>query len=101
MSSQGGAGDEASSQLLLNIKTSSSQLKHKEEDYKSKEKSRKDCKVTGSCLCKLSLVLYLLTCISLSTIYVIFFGKNQAFFGDAWIPGKVMEGLEREEREVA
>ena len=56
-----------------------------------KEKHRK-CRpnVNGRCLCKLSVVLYLATCIVVSALYVVFFGRNEAFFGDAWIPGKVI-----------
>lgn len=50
---------------------------------------RRCCKVTGSCMCKLSVVFYLAACILVSALYVVFFGKNQPFFGDAWIPGKV------------
>ena len=46
-------------------------------------------RVTGRCLCKLSIVFYLLGCVVISTLYVIFYGNKQQLFGEAWIPGKV------------
>lgn len=46
-------------------------------------------RVTGRCLCKLSIVLYLVGCVLISTLYVIFYGNKQQLFGEAWIPGKV------------
>ena len=47
-------------------------------------------RVSGRCLCKLSIVLYLLACVVVSTLYVIFYGNKQQLFGEeAWIPGKV------------
>jgi hypothetical protein len=47
-------------------------------------------RVSGRCLCKLSIVLYLLGCVLISTLYVIFYGNKQQLFGEeAWIPGKV------------
>lgn len=46
-------------------------------------------RVTGRCLCKFSIVLYLLGCVLISTLYVIFYGNKQQIFGEAWIPGKV------------
>ena len=47
-------------------------------------------RVSGRCLCKLSIVLYLLGCVLISTLYVIFYGNKQQIFGEeAWIPGKV------------
>ena len=59
-------------------------------DSSGKESCRKRwCTVSGSCMCKLSIVFYLAACIIVSALYVAFFGKNQAFFGEAWIPGKV------------
>jgi len=63
------------------------------EDSGDSSGERKRCKLSasGRCVCKISVVLYLATCITVSALYVAFFGKNQAFFGDAWIPGKVRE----------
>ncbi len=61
-------------------------------DSKLKDSStckKRWCTVSGSCMCKLSIVFYLAACIIVSALYVAFYGKNQAFFGDAWIPGKV------------
>lgn len=47
-------------------------------------------RVSGRCLCKLSIVLYLLGCVLIATLYVIFYGNKQQIFGEeAWIPGKV------------
>ena len=47
-------------------------------------------RISGRCLCKLSIVLYLLGCVLISTLYVIFYGNKQQIFGEeAWIPGKV------------
>lgn len=60
--------------------------KFNKEDLQEKKKC---CKLSGSCLCKLSIVGYLGACIIISALYVVFYGKNQALFGDAWIPGKV------------
>lgn len=54
---------------------------------------RRCCKISGSCVCKLSVVVYLAMCILISALYVAFYGKNQAIFGDAWIPGKVLVAL--------
>ena len=47
-------------------------------------------RISGRCLCKLSIVLYLLGCVLISTLYVIFYGNKQQIFGEeAWVPGKV------------
>ena len=46
-------------------------------------------RITGRCLCKFSIVLYLLGCVLIATLYVIFYGNKQQGFGEAWIPGKV------------
>lgn len=85
-------GDEAEDSVELLPSGRGGQSKpSKEADGYSKggERSKGRCKVTGSCLCKLSVVFYLATCILISALYVAFYGKNQALFGDAWIPGKV------------
>ena len=87
------AGDEAEASVELlpdsgkGVEASSKEAS----DYSanSGENSKKCCKVTGSCMCKLSVLFYLAACILVSALYVAFFGKNQAIFGDAWIPGKV------------
>ena len=85
-------GEEASDsvELLSNGDQSQSKVKEGEEYGQRKDASGGHCcKMSGSCMCKLSVVFYLATCIIVSALYVAFFGKNQAFFGDAWIPGKV------------
>ena len=51
-------------------------------------------RVTGRCLCKLSILLYLLGCVLISTLYVIFYGNKQPGFGEAWIPGKVKTAVQ-------
>ena len=51
-------------------------------------------RITGRCLCKLSIVFYLLGCVLISTLYVIFYGNKQQIFGEAWIPGKVSGWVE-------
>ena len=54
------------------------------------ENTSSPSRVSGRCLCKLSIVLYLLGCVLISTLYVIFYGNKQQIFGEeAWIPGKV------------
>lgn len=54
------------------------------------ENAPSSSRVSGRCLCKLSIVLYLLGCVLISTLYVIFYGNKQQIFGEeAWIPGKV------------
>lgn len=81
---------EASVELLPSIQGGQSKLGKEADTYsKGSEQCKTRCKVTGSCMCKLSVVFYLAACILISALYVVFFGKNQAFFGDAWIPGKV------------
>ena len=49
----------------------------------------KRCHVTGGCLCKISLLVYLAVCILVSALYVAIYGQNQQPFGEVWIPGKV------------
>lgn len=93
-----GSRDEAEAcvELLPGVQSSESKL-GKEADSYCKESEpgtgRRRCEVTGSCMCKLSVVFYLAACILISALYVAFYGKNQAIFGDAygdaWIPGKV------------
>lgn len=56
-------------------------------DEKAEEKKR--CHVTGGCLCKISLLVYLAVCILVSALYVAIYGQNQQPFGEVWIPGKV------------
>lgn len=85
-------GDEAedSVELLPSLEHSQSKLSKETGSYnKGGDESTKDCKISAACMCKLSVVFYLVACIIISALYVVFFGKNQAFFGDAWIPGKV------------
>ena len=75
------------SQLLLAIED-----KSQSKDDTSSGGTETSCwkwKINGSCVCKLSIVFYLAVCVLISALYVAFFGKNQAIFGDAWIPGKV------------
>ena len=76
---------EASVELLSKVGDHQSEL--------NEEPGKQRCKISGSCMCKLSVVFYLATCILISALYVAFFGKNQAFFGDAWIPGKVRAAI--------
>ena len=50
-------------------------------------------KVTGSCLCKLSIVFYLLVCVALSVVYVGLRYEHEPDVEDQpspWIPGTVM-----------
>lgn len=65
--------------------------KHKKSQAPDEQENPRRCRLSanGRCMCKLSVVFYLATCVIVSALYVAFFGKNQAFFGDAWIPGKV------------
>ena len=82
-------GEEASDSVEL-LSNGQSKVKEEEEYGQRKEPCGGHCcKMSGSCMCKLSVVFYLAACIIISALYVAFFGKNQAFFGDAWIPGKV------------
>jgi hypothetical protein len=83
------AGDEACVELLPGGSGPLKPGKEASNYSKGDDQGRRRCKVTGSCMCKLSVVFYLAGCILISALYVAFFGKNQAFFGDAWIPGKV------------
>lgn len=84
-------GDEAEASVEL---LKQPKLDKEAESYsKEKESCRRRCNLSGSCMCKLSVVVYLVTCILISALYVVFFGKNQAIFGDAWIPGKVCFGI--------
>lgn len=56
----------------------------------SEDAAPSSSRVSGRCLCKLSIVLYLLGCVLISTLYVIFYGNKQQIFGEeAWVPGKV------------
>ena len=55
----------------------------------SKLNEQRRCRLSGSGICKLSVIFYLVTCVLISALYVAFFGKSQSLFGDAWIPGKV------------
>lgn len=81
---------EACVELLPSVESSQSKLSKEVDNYgKGDEPSRRRCEVSGSCMCKLSVVFYLAACILISALYVAFYGKNQAIFGDAWIPGKV------------
>ena len=84
-------GDESSVQLLqTSAKDLQSQLSKEADAGGCGEASRRNCSVSGSCMCKLSVVFYLAACILVSALYVAFFGKNEVSFGqDAWIPGKV------------
>ena len=84
-------GDEAEASVELLKKSKLG--KEAESCSKEEESCRRRCNMSGSCMCKLSVVVYLVTCILISALYVVFFGKNQAIFGDAWIPGKVSLGL--------
>ena len=68
-----------------NSSTSSSEPDLKEE----KVEEKKRCHVTGGCLCKISLLVYLAVCILVSALYVGIYGQNQQPFGEVWIPGKV------------
>lgn len=84
--------DSDSVELLPNTKnpTPPSNLQ-KDEAASAEQENPRRCRLSasGRCMCKLSVVFYLATCVLVSALYVVFFGKNQAFFGDAWIPGKV------------
>lgn len=89
-------GDEAEAcvGLLPGLESSQSKLSKEAGSYGGETEScRRRCEVSGSCMCKLSVVFYLAACILISALYVAFYGKNQAIFGDAWIPGKVRLGL--------
>lgn len=49
-------------------------------------------KVSGSCLCKLTAVVYLVACVIVSAIYVAIYGQSQQYFAsneETWVPGKV------------
>ena len=49
-------------------------------------------RVSGSGLCKVTVIVYLLSCVLVSALYVALYGgKSQEMFAasDAWIPGKV------------
>lgn len=82
-------GDEAEACVEL-LQSGDTKLAKEADSYsKGTEPSKRGCKVTGSCLCKLSVVFYLAVCVLISALYVAFYGKNQPIFGDAWIPGKV------------
>ena len=86
----GDGAEEDSVELLPSVRGGQSKPSKEAENYsKGNEQSKGPCKVTGSCLCKLSVGFYLATCILISALYVAFYGKSQALFGDAWIPGKV------------
>ena len=86
-------GEEDSTMLLQAEKrpvpTTSTKSQEAEVSGDSSGGRRCGLSASGRCVCKISLMLYLATCITVSALYVAFFGKNQAFFGDAWIPGKV------------
>ena len=63
---------------------------------KDKEKKMKpdliaERRITGRCLCKLSIVVYLVGCVLISAMYVALYGPAQSKHkaGEAWIPGKV------------
>lgn len=86
-----GDGEEDSEMLLKNVHKPVRPDISEKSDGPMEDSRTNRCKitVTGKCMCKLSLVFYLATCITVSALYVAFYGKNQAFFGDAWIPGKV------------
>lgn len=93
-------GDEAEAAVLLGSAsakpkgTQDTSIKpSKEADSSESEACKRRCKVSGSCMCKLSVVFYLAGCILISALYVVFFGKNQPLFGEAWIPGKVWTHL--------
>lgn len=83
---------EEDSVVLLQTEKKSVQSS-KVQDCDGAESSRRRCKLSasGRCMCKLSVIIYLATCITVSALYVVYFAKNQAYFGDAWIPGKVRE----------
>ena len=76
---------------LSNTKGPVSSLTIQESEASVERERHRRCKLSanGRCLCKLSIGLYLATCVVVSALYVVFYGKNQAFFGEAWIPGKV------------
>ena len=48
-------------------------------------------RVSGSALCKVTVIVYLLGCVLVSALYVAYGGQSQKLFAasDAWIPGKV------------
>lgn len=59
-----------------------------------KEGERKSIwkRVSGSALCKITVIVYLLGCVLVSALYVALYGgQSQKLFAasDAWIPGKV------------
>ena len=54
----------------------------------------KQCRrrISGSCLCKITVLVYLAGCILVSALYVAIYGskqQQQQFGNEAWIPGKV------------
>ena len=73
-----------------NSSTSSSLSSETEREVREeKEDKEKGCRITGGCLCKISLLVYLVVCILVSALYVAIYGQNQPLFGEVWIPGKV------------
>ena len=69
----------------------------KKKDQERGEEERKSIwkRVSGSALCKVTVVVYLLGCVLVSALYVALYGgQSQKLFAasDAWIPGKVCRG---------
>jgi len=80
-----------------NSSTSSSLSSETEREVKEEKEGDKEkgCRITGGCLCKISLLVYLMVCIIVSALYVAIYGQNQQLFGEVWIPGKVMSTITR------
>lgn len=80
-----------------NSSTSSSLSSETEREVKEEKEGDKEkgCRITGGCLCKISLLVYLMVCIIVSALYVAIYGQNQQLFGEVWIPGKVMSTIMR------
>ena len=66
-----------------------------QETKDEKVRTQKDCssKITGSCLCKVSAVVYVGLCVLVSALYVAVYGQTQQYFepSNVWIPGKVSQ----------
>ena len=52
-------------------------------------------RISGTCLCKFSAVIYLATCVMISALYVAIYGQSQQYFTseEVWVPGKVRNNL--------